>query len=101
MTDHEELRRKAEAARDVYESTGGKLPIVVIDKSITRGPWGVTARVYDADEVTTRLSEYIAAADPDTILAVLDELEQVKRERDELRAELEECDDAYRSVAGG
>ena len=123
MTGHDELRRKAKAATPgpwrlgdwdnfepdcfhpvlcIYTTDGDFVTALVPDEDYDDEDydWYSWEQVY-ADEVTTRLGEYIAAADPDTILAVLDELEQVQRERDGLRAQLEECDDAYRSVAGG
>lgn len=118
MTDHDELRRLAEAATPAYRLVQGECanPALAIDwydgEVVVFWPGSFNDRP-DEDVLAWRMdAEFIAAADPQTVLGLLDEIDRLRerqesadlanegirlkrraikaeRERDELRAKVE------------
>ncbi|HFQ8089029.1 TPA: ead/Ea22-like family protein [Pseudomonas aeruginosa] len=81
MTDHAELRRLAKAATPGPWEYQAPLKILAADRtSIVL--IALSHANYREDEANSRL---IAAANPKTILALLDEIDQLKAESDRLR----------------
>ena len=90
MTDHDELRRLAEAATPTYRLVQGECanPALAIDGDGEKVDvfWPGSFEDYPDDDTLAWRSnaEFIVAADPQTVLGLLDESKRRANQRDEL-----------------